>query len=225
MITKNKFIFIFFITFTIMLLLKDLEITRPLFFYITSIHELCHAYMAIFTGGNVHQIDLYATGGHTITSGGIFILISLAGYIGTTFIGAILVYLSNKENLLKIFLTIFSIIVIFSYFIYIKSFFNLYFMSTLIISGIIMYLSTTKFASILGLTLGSIFIIDSFSDAKIYLFSKLMGQSNIIYNTDAGILARELGTELLTLPIALGIFSINMYILYILIKNVLKKDN
>lgn len=221
--TKSKFLIMFGFVFISIFLLKDLEYLKPLFFYITSIHELCHGLMAVLTGGSIKEFDLYSSGGHTISGGGMPILISLAGYIGTTFIGALLIYLSDKKILLRIFLLIFSICVIISYFLYIKSFFSMFFLSTLIISGLIIYLSLTKFVHYVGLILGSVFIIDSFSDAKVYLFSKILGQSDIIYKTDAGILARYLGLEFLALPIALSIFLINMFILYYLFKAILKR--
>src|SRR5690606_11745044 len=55
-------------------------------------HELSHGLAAIFTGGRIHGIELNARqGGLTYTSGGIALLITSAGYIGSMLWGGLLI--------------------------------------------------------------------------------------------------------------------------------------
>lgn len=223
-ITKKEIIIIFVISFMAITLLKDINFFEPIFYYITAVHEMCHAFFALISGGKVGFIDLSNHGGVTGTMGGFFPIISMGGYIGTTIIGLILILMSQKEALVDWGLRIFSVIMLIMYITYMKSYINIYFISTLAITLIIFgstYLNNTKYLSIV---LGSFFIFDSFSDAKVYLFSKITGESNIIYQTDAGILARHIGLEILALPIAIFIFLFNMFLLYLTIKYLFKNN-
>ena len=100
--------------------IKDIVLLKPFFSYIVAIHEFCHAFATIITGGNVHQIMLYQQGGHALTSGGFFPLIAISGYIGTTLIGAILIYFSINDKINKYNLRVLSISIFLIYLFYYK---------------------------------------------------------------------------------------------------------
>ncbi len=64
-------------------------LTLPLTYLNTIVHELCHAFAALLTGGTAHQIGVFAAGnGVTTTSGGNHLIIASAGYIGASIFGA-----------------------------------------------------------------------------------------------------------------------------------------
>ncbi|HXH61726.1 MAG TPA: M50 family metallopeptidase [Fimbriimonadaceae bacterium] len=71
----------------------------PLIFYNTHIHELCHALTAVLTGGRVDYILIDPSGsGVTLTHGGSPMLVSAAGYVGSSVVGGLLVYFSRTAE-------------------------------------------------------------------------------------------------------------------------------
>ena len=54
-----------------------------------SIHEVCHGLAAMITGGSIVSLDVQWEHGLAMTRGGWYPLVSMAGYIGTAFVGAI----------------------------------------------------------------------------------------------------------------------------------------
>lgn len=199
---------------------KDNSFLYPFFNYITVIHEMCHAIMAIITGGNVYSITLNKYGGVTTTSGGIFTLISLFGYIGTTIIGSLLIYFSKNNFISNYLLKGLSLLIFIIYLLNYKIEFNFQLIVLVCMNIFVFFISYFTIRNIFSLILGNILILDSINDVKIYLLN-----TNIIYDTDAGILARHFGSELFTFPIAIFLFIFNMIILYILIKNLIKNND
>ncbi len=228
----NSQIFVLlFIGFIITFFLKEFQFLKPLSFYVTSVHEICHGLAAILTNGEIVEINLHNKGGVATTKGGIFPIISMAGYVGTAIIGALLLFLSQKEKWIDIFLIIFSITMIILNTMYINSYTNTYYISSMVLSISILFSVRVSFTRQIGVFLSALFIFDSFTDAKIYLFYKFTGNTedlqNIIYQTDAGILARHFGDESLTVFIGIGFLLINLFIysitLYFILRN--KKSN
>jgi Peptidase M50B-like len=73
-------------------------ITYPFLIFSTLIHETSHAIAAVITGGTVESLIVRINGsGVTYTRGGLQLLISSAGYVGTTLFGALLLILSRKQ--------------------------------------------------------------------------------------------------------------------------------
>ncbi|HVT13802.1 MAG TPA: M50 family metallopeptidase [Fimbriimonadaceae bacterium] len=71
----------------------------PLVYLNTHIHEMCHALIAVGTGGQVEFIRVFANGGGvTPVMGGNLTLISTAGYIGATIIGGLMIWFSRSEK-------------------------------------------------------------------------------------------------------------------------------
>jgi len=225
-LSKKRILLIFLIGFILSFVIKDFSIFKPISFYITSVHEVCHGLAAILTGGELVNINLSSQGGVASSRGGWFPIISMAGYIGTTIIGLIFLYVSKKESYTDITLWIFSLMMIVLNIIYIESFFNLYFISSIVLSLLIFASTKLHFTRYIAVFLSSLFIFDSFTDAKLYLFSFFFGKTselqNWVYTTDAGILARHIGIESLALPIAIFIFVINLMLIYLVFKRMVK---
>lgn len=218
----NINLYISLFVFILVVFVKDNDVLKIFFSYIVVIHEMCHALMAILTGGNVISITLNSNGGVATTSGGIFPLISIAGYIGTTLIGSLLMYFSSNEKINNINLKLLSVIIFIIYLLYYKISFNLELLILITMNIVLFLISYTKLKNIFSIVFGNILILSSFNDVQIYLFN-----TNLIFQTDAGILARYFGFEFLAFPIAITIFLINLFILFMLFKglnNMNKKE-
>ena len=79
----------------IALVLWDSIFIKPFRLFVIVVHEVCHAGTALLTGGAVLEMRTnWDEGGHTLTQGGYFPLISAAGYVGSAAAGALLIYTS-----------------------------------------------------------------------------------------------------------------------------------
>lgn len=77
-------------------------VTVPLQYLNTHIHEACHALTAVATGGMVDHIQVHANGnGETYTAGGSEFLISSAGYVGASIVGALILVLAKNGRAAK----------------------------------------------------------------------------------------------------------------------------
>lgn len=71
----------------------------PLELLNTHIHELCHAVVALATGGEVSYIKVFSTGsGVTPISGGSPLLTASAGYVGAAVLGGLILLFSRTER-------------------------------------------------------------------------------------------------------------------------------
>lgn len=69
----------------------------PFKLFVTTVHEACHALMARLTGGNVGLISISPDqSGLTLSMGGIRPLVTMAGYIGTSVFGGLLIWWGRK---------------------------------------------------------------------------------------------------------------------------------
>lgn len=186
-------------------------VIQPLIMFQIAVHETCHALMALLTGGSVKELNVNgAHSGNVISSGGSVFLISIAGYVGTSFIGMLLLKFSAK-NMGYIILWGIAIITILFSIVY-SSWLSWELYAIIIISGIMLW---NKFENETAVFVGFFLCFSSFIDLKMYMFA-------IPTQTDAGILARELGSELFTLPISLLIASISLIFVYFGVKNIIK---
>lgn len=71
----------------------------PLVYLNTHIHELCHAVAAIATGGSVKEILVFQSGsGVTPVYGGWLTVVASAGYVGSSLVGAAMIFFSRSER-------------------------------------------------------------------------------------------------------------------------------
>jgi hypothetical protein len=74
----------------------------PLGYLNTHLHEMCHALVAIATGGQVEEILVNVNGsGVTPVEGGLMPLIASAGYMGSTVLGAAMISIGSTPNRAK----------------------------------------------------------------------------------------------------------------------------
>ena len=73
-------------------------IQLPLEYLNAHTHELCHALVAVATGGQVHHINVFAdVSGLTPVAGGMLIPVASAGYVGATLVGLLVMAASRTE--------------------------------------------------------------------------------------------------------------------------------
>jgi len=84
----------------------------PLRLFVTFIHEGSHALAAVLTGGVVTQIVVQPNAsGYTLTQGGWQILIVMAGYLGATAYGALMLTLARRPGAARMILGISGVLV------------------------------------------------------------------------------------------------------------------
>lgn len=221
-INKKYLLLMFFISFSMFFIFKDSLLFTPISFYVTSVHEVCHAITTILTGGTVMELNLHNSGGFVASSGGIFPLISMSGYIGTAIIGATMLYCSKSETLINIYFTIFSITIILVNIIFINSYFNIWFFSSVFISVLILISVKLHYTRYIGVILSSIFAVDSFQDIRAYLLLKLVGFNGS--KTDAEILAEYFHLSWFSFVFALLFSALTIFIYYKMFKIILKSN-
>jgi hypothetical protein len=87
------------------LVLWDTLLIKPFRLFVIVVHEVCHAAAALLTGGSVVEMRMnWSEGGHTLTQGGYFPIISAAGYVGSAIVGALLIYTSVAKLLQRLLL-------------------------------------------------------------------------------------------------------------------------
>ena len=89
----------------VVLWLWDTPVVKPFRVFMVMIHELCHGAAAIATGGEVVEVRTHwGESGRTLTRGGIFPVISSAGYVGSAFLGALVIYAGSWGFLQRVIL-------------------------------------------------------------------------------------------------------------------------
>ena len=182
--------------------LRQTPLMIPVDLYLIAWHESMHALGAWLTGGTVHSIEVRPRDGLTWTSGGWFPVISMAGYVGTSLWGAALLVTARRPKLIwpMHFLTVAlpPVAMLFGNGI------GLALLAVIVISVGLFFL-WHKFPAPVTLLVSGLFASESWRDVQMYLFS-------IPGRTDAGILAKYLGLQLLTLPIALCMAALSLLI-------------
>ncbi len=166
----------------------------PVDLYLVAWHESMHAVGAWISGGSVHGIEVRARDGLTWTSGGLFPLIAMAGYLGTSLWGAALLASARRPMLIWpmriMTVALPPLTMLFG---------NGLGLSWLAVTAISagLFFVWRLFPGPVTLVVSGLFASESWRDVQMYLFS-IPGQ------TDAGILAKYMGMPFLTLPIALS---------------------
>jgi len=96
-------------------------VTVPVQYLNTHIHEACHAITAVATGGVVSHIEVHANGnGETYTGQGIEFLISSAGYVGASLVGALIIALARTPKAAKVVLVGLGVTLIYSLIVWVR---------------------------------------------------------------------------------------------------------
>lgn len=186
----------------------------PLDLYLVAWHESMHALASWVTGGHVLQITVRAHDGVTTTSGGIFPVVSMAGYLGTALWGAVLLLFSRARNVQPILRAVTvglpPLVMLFG---------NGLGLSLLMVVLMSVALSVAWGSRpfITTLFISAFFASEAWKDVEVYLI-QIPGQ------TDAGILAGYLGLPFMTLPIALFMAIVSALIWWFAIRRTLARS-
>ena len=204
----------------IALALWDTPFVKPFRVFVVWIHEMGHASMAIATGGEVEELRVrWNESGHVISRGGIFPIISSAGYVGSAFLGALLIYTGRWLGLQRILLGLIGGLQIGMAVLYTPLWaFDFYFG---VLCGLLLILITILFdrlSHILATWVGIVLCLYSLYDFRTDLWMQTE-------NTDAGILARHFGIEILAYPIAFVWATISIYVMFKAMRGLIQTQN
>ncbi len=191
------------------LALWDTFLIKPFRLFVVTVHEVCHAGAALLTGGEVVEMRTAADeSGHTLARGGVFAVISAAGYVGSAFLGSLLIYTGKLPLLQRLVL--------------------------LLIGGTTMGM-TMRYTPVgapdfyLGLFGGLVFTFMAIKSQPATAAGSIwLGVMLCLYSlddfrtdlwlypeqTDAGILANHWGHRLLAYPIALSWVLVSLWMMY-----------
>ena len=204
----------------IALALWDTPVIKPFRVFVVWIHEMGHASMAIATGGEVEELRVrWNESGHVISRGGIFPLISSAGYVGSAILGALLIYTGRWLGTQRILLGLIGVLQMGMALLYTP-------LGTLDfwfgkICGLLLILVTIRFdhlSHLLSTCIGIVLCLSSLYDFRTDLWMQAE-------RTDAGILAQYFGIPMLAYPIAFVWAIISIYIMFRAMRGLIQTQN
>lgn len=191
------------------LALWDTPMVKPFRVFVVWIHEMGHASMALVTGGEVEELRVrWNESGHVISRGGIFPLISSAGYVGSAILGALLIYAGRWPVAQRLLLGLIGAVqiamaVLYTPFGALDFFFG-------VGCGLVLIVVVGplgRFAHVLATWIGVMLCLYSLYDFRTDLWMHAE-------RTDAGILAEYFGFAMLAYPIAFVWATISIYVMY-----------
>ena len=181
----------------------------PFRLFMVIVHEVCHAAAAIVTGGEVLEMKTHwDESGHTLTIGGLFPVISAAGYVGSAVLGALLIRTGVLPQLQRFVLAAIGAATMVMTMWYtpfgdMDSFLGI-FGGLLLLS---MAIKSERASKAAATWFGIMLCLYSLHDFRtdLWLYPEM---------TDAGILARHWGLPILAYPIALTWVLISVGLMY-----------
>jgi hypothetical protein len=201
------------------LVLWDTPAVKPFRVFVVWVHEMGHASAALATGGEVSELRVrWDESGHVLSRGGIFPLISSAGYVGAACLGAFLIYAGRWRGVQRGLLgligaTQIGMAVMFTPVWGLDFYFG-------VGCGLLLVFIAVKFgrsAHIMATWIGVVLCLYSLEDFRTDLWLHTE-------KTDAGILARYFGFEFLAYPIALGWALISVWVMYRAMRSVIRAE-
>lgn len=93
----------------------------PIQYLDTHLHEMCHALMAVATGGDPQKIMVFANGsGVTPIAGGNVFIEASAGYLGATLIGSAMIYFGRTPERARTVLTVVAAMLLVSQLVWVR---------------------------------------------------------------------------------------------------------
>ncbi|MDP6042412.1 MAG: M50 family metallopeptidase, partial [Candidatus Latescibacteria bacterium] len=204
----------------IALALWDTPVVKPFRVFVIWIHEMGHAGMALATGGEVEELRVrWNESGHVISRGGIFPLISSAGYVGSAVLGALLIYSGRWLGAQRIFLGLIGAVQIGMAILY-TPVWGLDFWFG-VGCGLVLIIVTVRFdrpAHVLATWIGVMLCLYSLYDFRTDLWMQTE-------RTDAGILARHFGISMLAYPIAFVWAGISLCVMFWAMKGLSRRND
>lgn len=187
-------------------------LTYPFKLFVTVVHEFCHGFAAVVTGGSVHGMSINSDmSGEATTSGGNVFIIASAGYVGTSLLGALCIALLKKGISSQFIIVIFAMITLSALF----WTSNLSFGTgiTLVMCLTLIFCSTQLIlAELMTIIMSLQLLVGSFSDLKTLVF--LSNSSNVY--TDAVLMQSVTGIPSIAWALAWSVLSV--YLTYKVIK-------
>jgi hypothetical protein len=172
-------------------------VVKPFRVFMVMIHELCHGAAAIVTGGEVVEVRTHwGESGRTLTRGGIFPVISAAGYVGSAFLGAFIIYAGSWGLLQRAILAGVGCVTLGMTLMYTPAMGVDFAVGS--VSGVLLLMVAVRSERLtrwIAAWLGVMLCLYSLYDFRTDLWMQPE-------QTDAGILARHWGIQMLTYPIA-----------------------
>jgi hypothetical protein len=179
--------------------------TWPFRWWATALHESCHALMAWLTGGAVLGIQLHGMDAVTITAGGVYPLISIAGYTGSALVGALLLRSTGWREgprwaLLAAALAAPELITA------LKGQWNWPWLASLLVGAALFWLGRRHGQIVAGF-LAALLFWQTWGDIGVLVF-------HLELHSDARLLAEWCGAPILSLPIAIGMCGVCLFFWY-----------
>lgn len=96
-------------------------VLQPILFLNTILHELCHAFMALATGGEVTHIVIHPdTSAVTYFRGGNLVLTGSAGYVGAAILGTIIMAIGSHVKRVRALLAVLGMILTFAILLWVR---------------------------------------------------------------------------------------------------------
>ncbi len=195
--------------------LWDTPAVKPFRVYMVMIHEMGHAGATVLTGGEVLEMRTnWNESGHTTSRGGSFTLISSAGYVGSAFLGAFVIYAGNWALLQRILLAgigglSLGMTVLYTPAVGVDFVFG-------VLSGGLLLVVAGRFpriAEVAATWIGVMLCLYSLHDFRtdLWMYPE---------KTDAGILARHWGLPVLAYPIAFSWAAVSIAAMYLAMRAV-----
>ncbi|MDA0711672.1 MAG: M50 family metallopeptidase [bacterium] len=200
------------------LALWDTPFLKPFRVFVVWIHEMGHAAATILTGGQVSELRVrWNESGHVISTGGIRVLISSAGYVGAACVGALLIYagrwrLAQRVLLVAMGVTQVAMAVMFTPLW--STDFGFGVGCGALLAGIAWRFR--DWAPLLATWVGVMLCLYSLHDFRTDLWMQTE-------QTDAGILAGAFGIPMLAYPIAFVWAAVSMWVMFLAMRGLSRK--
>ncbi len=197
--------------------LWDTHFIYPFRLFMVVVHEVCHAAAAMLTGGEVLEMKTQRDeSGHTLTRGGLFPVISAAGYVGSAVLGALLIHTGKSPRLQRLVLSVIGAATMGMTMWYTPLGGMDFYLG--IFGGLIllcMAIKSQRASQAAATWLGIMLCLYSLHDfhTDLWLYPEM---------TDAGILARHWGAPILAYPIALIWVLLSVGLMYRALRAVVK---
>ncbi len=202
----------------VVLALWDTPLIMPFRLFVVMVHEICHAVAALLTGGEVLEMRTNPNeSGHTLAQGGIFPLISAAGYVGSALLGALLIYTGTLSQVQRLLLLLIGAVCMGMTMWYtpvggLDFYLGIFGGLVLVAMAIKSRRAAVAAATWMGVMLCLYSLYDFRTD--LWMHAEL---------TDAGLLAQYWGEPLLAYPIALSWVLVSLAFMYRAMRSLIRK--
>ena len=149
----------------VLLLLWNTALVKPFRALVVLLHEIFHALAALITGGGVHTIEVISYRvGLTSLYGGISVFVYSAGYIGTAFLGSLLLASSHRFPVKRSLYFVIGALIFANTLIFVRSPFGWAYGIVVGILFILLFLKEFRLSAYIADFIGVLCLVDVFYD-------------------------------------------------------------